>query len=314
MDFDQLTTFAEVVRQRSFSRAGEKVFLSQSAVSAQIRQLEEEYGEKLLDRAGKFVRLTPAGEVLLEYAQRLMTLRNESKRAVADQASTPRGVLTVGANEATCLYVLPEIFTEYHRMYPSVQIAIYRNFSHKIIERVEDGTIDTGIVTLPVKSPSLHVHPIFRDRIMLMTSVDNPLARRQSVKIGDVAGQPLIFPRTGFTRQMLDKFFRPYRAQIRVTMELPSIAMIKRFVAAGLGVSLISSRFAMDEVNAGQAALIPIEGVELWRELGLIYRRGRSLPRATTAFINLLTREKRLKAGSAQQGASHAASASGRKS
>ncbi|HVC00265.1 MAG TPA: LysR family transcriptional regulator, partial [Candidatus Dormibacteraeota bacterium] len=235
MDFDQLTTFVEVVRQRSFSRAGEKVFLSQSAVSAQIRQLEEEYGEKLLDRAGKVVRLTPAGEVLFEYAQRLMTLRNESKRAVADQASTPRGVLTVGANEATCLYVLPEIFTEYHRLHPAVQIAIYRNFSHKIIERVEDGTIDTGIATLPIKSSSLHVHPIFRDRIMLMASADNPLARRSSVTIGEIAEQPLIFPRTGFTRQMLDKFFRPYRSQIRVTMELPSVAMIKRFVAAGLG-------------------------------------------------------------------------------
>lgn len=307
MDFDQLTTFAEVVRQRSFSRAGEKVFLSQSAVSAQIRQLEEEYGEKLLDRAGKFVRLTPAGEVLFEYAQRLMTLRNESKRAVADQASTPRGVLTVGANEATCLYVLPEIFTEYHRLYPAVQIAIFRNFSHKIIERVEDGTIDTGIATLPIKSPSLHVHPIFRDRIMLMTSIDNPLAKRSSVTIGEVAEQPLILPRTGFTRQMLDKFFRPYRSQVHVSMELPSIAMIKQFVVAGLGVSLISSRFAMDEVNSGHAALIPITGVDLWRELGLIYRRGRSLPRATTAFINLLTRERRVKSAGAQAKTHHAA-------
>jgi LysR family transcriptional regulator, low CO2-responsive transcriptional regulator len=314
MDFDQLTTFAEVVRQKSFSRAGEKVFLSQSAVSAQIRQLEEEYGEKLLDRAGKFVRLTPAGEVLFEYAQRLMTLRSESKRAVADQASTPRGVLTVGANEATCLYVLPEIFTEYHRLHPAVQIAIYRNFSHKIIERVEEGTIDTGIATLPIKSASLHVHPIFRDRIMLMTSIDNPLARRSSVTIGEVAEQPVILPRTGFTRQMLDKFFRPYRSQLRVSMELPSIAMIKRFVAAGLGVSLISSRFAMDEVNAGQAALIPIADVDLWRELGLVYRRGRSLPRATTAFIQMLTKEGRLKASSPQPKSSHAAAAGRRAS
>lgn len=297
MDFDQLTTFFEVVKQRSFSRAGEKVFRSQSAVSAQIRQLEQEYGEKLLDRAGKTVRPTPAGEVLYEYAQRLLTLRNESRRAVADQASTPRGVLSVGANEATCLYVLPEIFAEYHRLYPAVQIAIYRNFSHKIIERVEDGTIDAGIVTLPVKSPSLHAQVIFRDRIMLMTGVDNPLARRSSVHIGDIAEQPLIFPRTGFTRQMLDKHFRPYRSRLRVTMELPSVGMIKRFVAAGLGVSLISSSFAMDEVRAGQAKLVPIAGIELWRELGLTYRRDRSLPRATTAFIALLGQRRVAKAG-----------------
>src|SRR5215471_12862717 len=120
MDFDQLVTFVEVAKQGNFSRAGQKVFRSQSAVSAQIRQLEQDYGEKLLDRVGKSVRLTPAGEVLLEYAQRLLTLRNESQRAVADQGSTPRGVLAIGANEATCLYVLPNIFAEYNRHYPHV--------------------------------------------------------------------------------------------------------------------------------------------------------------------------------------------------
>ena len=134
MDFDQLVTFVEVAKQGNFSRAGQKVFRSQSAVSAQIRLLEQDYGEKLLDRVGKSVRLTPAGEVLLEYAQQLLTLRSESQRAVADQGSTPRGVLAIGANEATCLYVLPDHFAEYQRLYPGVQISIYRNFSRKILE------------------------------------------------------------------------------------------------------------------------------------------------------------------------------------
>src|SRR5437764_8730624 len=103
MDFDQLITFLEVARQGSFSRAGEKVFRSQSAVSAQIRQLEQEYGTKLLDRSGKKVQLTPAGDVLFEYAARLIALRGESVRAVADQDAIPRGILAIGANEATCL-------------------------------------------------------------------------------------------------------------------------------------------------------------------------------------------------------------------
>src|ERR1051325_4454776 len=116
MDFDQLTTFLEVARQGSFSRAGEKVFRSQSAVSAQIRQLEQEYGDRLLDRSGKTVKLTPAGQVFYEYAEKLKNLRDESLMAVADHS----GTLRVGANEATCLYVLPEVFTEYCRRYPSV--------------------------------------------------------------------------------------------------------------------------------------------------------------------------------------------------
>jgi len=162
MDFDQLTTFIEIAKLGSFSRAGQKLFRSQPAVSAQVRQLEQEYGEKLFDRGRKSVRLTSAGETLFEYAVRMVNMRGESLRAVADKATTPRGVLALGANEATCLYVLPDLFAEYHRLYPAVQISIYRNFSHKVLQKVEDGTVDVGIVTLPAKSPSLKIHSIFR--------------------------------------------------------------------------------------------------------------------------------------------------------
>jgi DNA-binding transcriptional LysR family regulator len=285
MDFDHLITFLEISKQGSFSRAGQKLYRSQPAVSAQIRQLEQEYGQKLFDRVGKSVRLTLAGETLLEYASRLLTLRNESLRAVADQASTPRGTLAIGANEATCLYVLPEIFGEYSRRFPNVQISIYRNFSHKVLEKIEDGTVDVGIVTLPVKSPSLKVHSIFRDRLMLMVDPANPLARFKSVRTADIVEQPLLFPKTGFMRQVLDKQFRPFRAQLRITMELPSVGMIKKFVVAGLGVSLISESFARDEVETGHAKLIPISDMDVWRELGIVYRRDRTLPRSASAFI-----------------------------
>jgi DNA-binding transcriptional LysR family regulator len=169
-----------------------------------------------------------------------------------------------------------------------VQISIYRNFSHKVLQRVEDGTIDLGIVTLPVKSPSLKVHSIYRDRVMLMVSTKNPLSKMKSVTAKDIASQPLIFPKTGFTRQVLDKFFRPYASEMRVAFELPSITMIKRFVGANMGVSLISEGFASEDVKAGRAKLIPIKDVELWRELGLVYRRDRHLPRSATAFVELI--------------------------
>ena len=294
MDFDQLVTFIEVAKLGNFSRAGQKVFRSQSAVSAQIRQLEQEYGEKLLDRAGKSVRLTPAGEVFFEYANRMLRLRNESLRAVADQGTTPRGILAIGANEATCLYVLPDVFADYTRQYPAVQISIYRNFSRKILERVEDGSVDVGIVTLPVKSPSLKVHPIFRDRLMLMVGARNPLAKQKSVTLPEIISQPFIFPKTGYTRQMLDKLFRPYSSQMKVRMELPSIGMIKSFVVAGLGVSIISASFARDEVKSGEAKLLNLDDCEpMSRELGLIYRADRTLPRAATAFIDMIRQREK---------------------
>src|ERR1700688_652209 len=288
MDFDQLVTFLQVAKLGSFSRAGEKVFRSQSAVSSQIRLLEQEYGDKLLDRSGKSVRLTPAGRVLFAYSERLLRLRDESLLAVADQGATPRGTLLIGANEATFLNVLPEVFAEYCRLYPGVQISIYRNFSYKIIEKLENGSIDVGIVTLPIKSPSLKVHSIFRDQLMLMVNPQTPLAKQKHVSVADIVTQPLLLPRTGYSRRVMDKLFRPHHAELQVRMELPSIGMIKSFVAAGLGVSLISASFARDEVDAGRVKLIDLEDVVLYRELGLAYRRDRTLSVASTAFVALL--------------------------
>jgi len=294
MDFDQLTTFVYVAKLKSFSRAGQKVFRSQSAVSAQIRQLEQAYRAKLLDRSAKSVELTPAGEVLFDYAERLLRLRDESVQLVADRGNVVQGPVVFGANEATCLYLLPDIFAEFQRRYPQVHISIYRNFSHKILQRVEDGSVDVGIVTLPLKSPNLKVHHIYKDRMRFMVSAKNPLASRNKVTLQEVAGQPLIFPRTGFTRPGLDKPLLPYRSRVHVAMELPSIGMIKRFVGADAGVSFISESFAKDQVKAGEVRLLSVDGVDLFRELGLVYRRDRSLPRAAQALIGLIREHKNL--------------------
>ena len=288
MDFDQLTTFLEVAKQGSFSRAGEKVFRSQSAVSAQIRQLEQEYGDRLLDRSGKTVKLTPAGQVFHDYAIRMKQLREESLMAVADHSRTPRGTLRVGANEATCLYVLPEVFAEFYRRYPTVHIDIYRNFSYKVTEKLENGSIEVGFLTLPIQSPSLEVESIYRDKLVLMVSPRNPLAKQRAASVADIVKHPLLLPKTGHTRRLLDKLFRPHRDLLQVRMELPSVGMIKSFVAADLGVSIISSSFARDEAAAGSVKLVDLQDVQLFRELGLAYRRDRTPSCAATAFIEIL--------------------------
>jgi DNA-binding transcriptional LysR family regulator len=119
-----------------------------------------------------------------------------------------------------------------------------------------------------------------------MVSPQSPLAKLEIVPVSEIAKQPLLMPKTGFSRRLMDKLFRPYAAQVHVRMELPSIGMIKSFVAAGLGVSIISASFARDQVLAGRVKLIPIKGEELWRELGVAYRRDRTLTRATTTFIS----------------------------
>jgi DNA-binding transcriptional LysR family regulator len=288
MDFDQLSTFVQVSKLKSFSKAGQKVFRSQSAVSAQIRQLEQVYHAKLLDRSAKSVELTPAGEVLFEFAERLLRLRDESVQVVADRGNVVQGPVAFGANEATCLYLLPDILAEFQRRYPLVQISIYRNFSHKILQRLEEGSLDLGIVTLPLKSPNLKIHTINRDRLRFMVSAKNPMAQRSHVTLEEVASSPLIFPKTGYTRQVLDKLFRPYRSRLRIAMELPSIGMIKTFVAADVGISIISESFARDQVKSGEVKLLNVEGFDMYRELALVYRRDRSLPRAVQALIAMI--------------------------
>jgi len=211
---------------------------------------------------------------------------------VADRGSVVQGPVTFGANEATCLYLLPDILAEFKRRYPLVHISIYRNFSHKILQRLEEGSLDLGIVTLPLKSPNLKVHVINRDRLRFMVSSKNPLAQRAHVTLQEIAAAPLIFPKTGYTRQVLDKLFRPHRSRLQIAMELPSIGMIKTFVAADVGISIISESFARDQVKSGEVKLLNVEAVDLWRELALVYRRDRSLPRAVQSLINMI-RESR---------------------
>src|SRR3981081_1509314 len=197
MDFDPLATFVYVAKLKSFSRAGQKVFRSQRAFSARIRQLEQAYRAKLLDRSAKSVELTPAGEVLFEFAERLLRLRDESIQVVADRGNVVQGPVLFGANEATCLYLLPDIFAEFQRRFPLVHISIYRNFSHKSLSRIQERCLDVGIVTLPTKSPNLRVHHIHKDRLRFMVSTRNPLAHRSKITLEEVAGQPPIFPKTG---------------------------------------------------------------------------------------------------------------------
>jgi DNA-binding transcriptional LysR family regulator len=184
--------------------------------------------------------------------------------------------------------VLPDTFGEYRRRYSDVQISIYRNFSHKILERLQDGLIDVGIVTMPVKAPSLVVRRIFHDRLMLMTSPNHPLAEMDAVPVEAMVSYPIILPKAGHTRKTMDKLLRPYQSQLRIAMELPSIAMIKAFVASGMGISLISESFARKECRAGDLALVPMADANLSRELALVYHQDRTLPRSAVAFIEMV--------------------------
>ena len=288
MDYDQLASFLEVAKQQSFSRAAEKLFRTQPAISAQVRLIEQECGEKLFDRSGKKVLLTPAGEILSRYAQKMMGLHKEVLEAIAELNQTPRGKLYIGANEATCLYVLPKTFAKFKQLYPLVQISIYRNFSHKIVQKVQENAVDLGIVTLPQTANNMEVIPVFRDEVQVVVPKNHILAKSRTVTAEEVAHHPLILPKTGHTRVAIDRLLRAYRDHIQISMELASVETIKKFVGAGLGISLISRTYAQAEVAAGVLKLIPLDGQKIHRELGLIYRRDRYLSLPAKVFIEVV--------------------------
>jgi LysR family transcriptional regulator, low CO2-responsive transcriptional regulator len=288
MDYDQLASFLEVARLQSFSRAAEKIYRTQPAISAQVRLLEQECGEKLFDRSGKKVLLTPAGEILQRYAQKLLELQKEALQAIAELNLTPRGKLYIGANEATCLYVLPKTFARFRQLYPLVQISIYRNFSHKILQKVQEGAVDLGIVTLPQTANNIEILPVFRDEVQVVVPKNHPLAKSRSVTVEEVAQHPLILPKTGHTRVVIDRLLREYRDHLQISMELASVETQKKFVGAGLGISLINRTYAQPEVAAGVLKLIPLEGQKIHRELGLIYRRDRYLSLPAKVFLQVV--------------------------
>ena len=288
MDYDQLASFLQVAKLQSFSRAAEKLYRTQPAISAQVRLLEQECGEKLFDRSGKRVLLTQAGDILLKYAEKLLDLQKEALQAIAELNQTPRGKLYIGANEATCLYVLPKTFAQFKHRYPLVQISIYRNFSHKILQKVQEGAVDLGIVTLPQTANNIEIIPLFRDEVQVVVPKNHPLAKNKRVTIEEMTHYPLVIPKTGRTRVLLDRLLREHRDHVQISMELASVETIKKFVGAGLGISIISRTYAQAEVAAGVLKLIPLEGLKLHRELGLIYRRDRYLSLPAKIFIEVV--------------------------
>lgn len=288
MNLDQIRNFHAVAVHRSFTLAAEKLFRTQPAISTQVRILEEELGAKLFDRIGKKVFLTHAGDVLFTYAERLLSLHDEAKLAVTEVNATPKGKIQIGANEATCLYVLPQIFALFKKKYPDVQISIYRNFSKKVLDKVLSNQLDFGIVTLPVPEQDLNILPIAEDELWLITNPDHPLSRESPLTLENLAAYPFIFHSAGTTRERLRKHFGSHWARLNISMELASIETIKKFVSIGMGISIVPKSYAEEESRQGTLCLLPLRNLNLIRKLGLIYHKNRYLSRACIVFLQVV--------------------------
>jgi len=292
MDFDQLETFIEVARLSSFSRAAEKRFRTQPAISSQIRSLEEEVGARLLDRSGGKVSLAASGKLFVKFAEETLDARKAAMTNIAETERVPRGEIVVGANEGTCLHILPEVFAEFKKQHPSVSVSIKRADFSKVLESVIDNSVDFGVVSMPVTDNRLTEVLIHKDELVLIAPPKQPLAKLKSASITDIAQYPLVMPKVGHTRDGLDGLFHERKLKPSYAMELDSSELLKRFVAADVGIGFISRSNVQEDVKANVLAAIPLADAQIRRDLALVFRKDKALSRAALAFIDIAVKIK----------------------
>jgi DNA-binding transcriptional LysR family regulator len=288
MDFDQLHTFLEIVRLKSFSKAAQTCYRTQPAISAQVRQLEQELNTALFDRFGSRISLTTAGKIFADHAAQMLDQRRQAQDAINELERNPRGELVIAANEATCIYVLPQVFSEYKNMFPSVQLQVNRSYGGRIVDAVMENVADFGLTQLPVEEKRVQVADIYKDEIRLIVPARHPLADRKSVSASDLAPFQLLLPKSGTTRARLNVWFELVEDDLQVSMELDSTEMMKRFVMAGLGIAFLAASNCREELATGKLRAISLAPEPMVRRLGLVYRKDKALSKAALGFIQVV--------------------------
>ena len=288
MDFDQLHTFLEIVRLKSFSKAAQTCFRTQPAISAQVRQLEQELKTDLFERFGSRISLTVAGKIFSEYAEQILELRRRAQDSLHELELVPRGELVIAANEATCIYVLPQVFSEYKKQFPAVQLQVNRSFGGRVVEGVMENVADFGLTQLPIPEKRVQVVDIYRDEIRAIVPAGHPLSKNSTLNANEAADFPLLLPKSGTTRSRLDKWFEAVEDRMNISMELDSTEMMKRFVIAGLGVSFLAVSNCREEIAAGKLQALPLSPEPMFRKLGLVYRKDKALSKAALGFIHVV--------------------------
>ena len=288
MDLDQLHTFLEIVRLKSFSKAAQTCFRTQPAISAQVRQLEQEMNATLFDRLGTRISLTTAGKIFARYSEQILDLRRQAQDEIHELERAPRGELVIAANEATCIHVLPMFFAEYKKRFTNVQLNVDRSYGAKVLEAVLENQVDFGITQLPVDERRIQVMRIHSDQIVLIVPPGHPLLEKPAVTCYDLLTYQLLLPKAGTTRRRLNEWLEPVEDALQVSMELDSTEMIKRFVIAELGVSFLAASHCREEIAAGKLLAIGLGPEPLLRKVGLIYRKDKALSKAALGFIQLI--------------------------
>jgi DNA-binding transcriptional LysR family regulator len=292
MEVRQLRYFLATVRRGSVGAAAEENFVTQPAVSLQLKKLEAELGQKLLVRRGRKLAPTEAGLALASRAEEILRSLDVLQAELRGLDQLAHGHLRVGSTDAASVYVLPEVYRAFHRAYPGIRIEITVGDTRQLLDALASGRIELATATLPVEGPGLVVRPVYREDMVPVAHPAHPLAVRRRVSLRDFAEEGIIaYPSGSTTRRMIDAVFEAHHVSVRARMEISSPEAMKRLAQAGLGVSILPRPVVAGEIGRRALKVIALPGVRFEREIGVVHRGAESLSPAARTFLDMV--EKR---------------------
>lgn len=288
MDLSELQVFLTVAKEGSFSRAAERLYRTQPAVSLAIRKLEDSLGQPLFVRGARPVRMTDAGTLLRDYAERLLNLRDEVKKGLLELQGLKRGELSLGVNESSIHALLPAL-AKYREVHPGVQVRVHRMFSRDIPHEVVNYRLDLGAVSFVPRETQLQATEILKDELTLVVPPKHALAKRKEVDVEELGKEAFIahIVESPFRRKVIELFAR-HRTPLNMPIEMPTIESIKRFVQMGMGVAIVPRMCVTWEIEHGWLKEIKLRQLNIPRHLYLVARRGARLPHAASEFMHML--------------------------
>jgi DNA-binding transcriptional LysR family regulator len=288
MDLRQLEIIRAIADSGSFTAAGEKLHVSQSAISRQILLLEDELGEPVFHRIGRRIRITPAGESLLQLSHRVFQDLQDTVSAIGDKRESLKGTMRLVGGMTVCLYAFPALLAEVRRIHPALDVKITVGSAERSIAMLRSGAGDLGLLTLPVEAADLVSVPVLEEELLLVAYPAHPLAGRTKIVPTDLDGQPFILFETGsITRRIVEEFFTREHIAPPIVMETENVEIIKAMVRHGLGISIIPWQAAAADVQDQQLFCSRIAGHSLVRQTGWLYPKMSRLPRTVTEVLRI---------------------------
>ena len=295
MDLASLQVFQTVVREQSFSRAAEKLYRTQPAVSISIRKLEEWVGQPLFVRGSGARQLTDAGVLLAEYADRMLNLREEIRKGMKELRGLERGEVSIGVNESSIHALLPAL-ERYREAHPGIHVKVHRVFSRDVPRELMNHHLDIGVISYLPEERELEAVEFHRDSLVLIVWPGHRLAKRSEVDIRDLGQETFVAHIVESPyRQRVVQMFARHRVPLNIDIDLPTIESIKLFVEMKKGVAIVPRMCAEHELAADHLRALRIKQMRVARKLYLVYRRDRPLSAAAQAMVDLI----RGKAGAA---------------